>query len=419
MNPFNLLNHTIGGDATTGATDAQFQTFYGTSTADRIKKKWVPQIVRLGMDQLVWQRFLTMENWFGMNEGQTVSVPVNYWDRGIEGLGALQSFHYGKGFTQGTDGAYTGTEGADRSYREFVGLPRNKSITYGTRRQDHFEVTLHEYGRAYDHKKFDDNFLSMSQMPQMFVELAFNAAYAIDAQAYQIFKDSYTVARTTGTATAPKLGFRTGAGYGPASLKERTGGTGANKNAGKAFVAGSGLMTSFNVLDLETMMREALVPTFGGNTYIMVGASGFFNGLRKDTHWIDVQLYANAGMMIINHEIGMIHGVRCIETNEHTQAGVGYIFGPNVGVVSWALPLDILIEEDLQQDFGRRSGAAWYAGNGVAPALRDYYYDGRQSTVTEANRFDLGQLETKTGKAWNDITGHCIKIFTGALPADA
>ena len=380
-NPFSLPAISIGGGETpTGTAQA---AFYGTSAGDRIKKKWSNEIFRLGMDQLLYMNFLTMKNYFGMTEGNEVSVGVNFHDRGTKGLGSLSS----------------GT---------FQGIPYGSSIEYGTRDQSNFLVKLAEYGYALDHRPYDDYSIVQQQMPLILQELGFNAAINMDRQAVEVFRNSYTVARTNGTK-GPQLGFRVGG-----TLLEYSGTTGSSS----AFGTGDRLLTGADVLDLETSMRECFIPRFVGDTYILVGGPGFFNGLRKDKNWVDLQLYNNMGRNIINHEIGQIHGVRCIMTAEHSQPNVGYIFGPGVGVVSWALAMDLRIETDLQQDYNRRMGAAWYWINGVAPALRDFYYDGKLSSITGTQLWGTAKDEY-TGRPYRDLTGYCIKVFTGALPAAA
>ena len=420
-NPFPVPQYSIPGGSDAGVTQAQMTAFYGHTLGDRIRKKWEPTVRRLGMGRLVFQTLLTMENHFGVNQGNRVSVPVNYWDRSLMGLTGSpdnedpEGFHYyGKDF----NADLSGTAGTVRKYRDFAGLEHDKSIPIGTRRLDYFEVTLREYGRGYDHKKFDDMFLTQSQVPQIFVDLAFNAGYAIDAQAYQVFKDSYVVARTSAGTADPVFGYRVGGGYGGTNIKERIGGTGTNKNEGTTMKAGNGLLTADDLMFFVTKMKEALIPTFPDGSYVLIGKTGFFNGLRKDNDWINVQLYANSGANIINFEIGMIHGVRCVEMNELIQPGVGYLIAPNVGVVSWALPIQLLVEDDWRQDFGRFSKYAWHCGNGVAPAFRDFHADGRHETITEANRFNETKFDPTTNLKLYELPGHCIKIFTGAIPAD-
>ena len=380
-NPNTYQYHSIGG---TGAR-TDFNAFFGTSAADRIKKKWSPEVYRMGMDALMWSPFLSMKNYFGKNEGESVTVGVNFWDRSLTGLGTLDT-------NQIHDG-----------------LERTNAIAFGTRSQQHFTATLREHGFAYDHKKFDDMFLVQDQMPEIFEELAFNGAYNADAKAAQVFKYAYSAIRTTGSGTLGTLLQRLNG-----TLRNTTG---TASGADADLTAGTGKLTPDNVLKIQTMMRQSLIPTFPGNEYFMIGDGDFFTGLKTSALWQDVQLYNNAGAAIMNNQVGKMWSVRFFETNELTEPNVGYIFGPGVGIQSWSVAMQLLIESDLEQDFGRKSGAAWYFGNAVAPALRDFYFEGRLDDLNRAAISGSGDASyASNGRLLRETTGHLVKIFTGALP---
>lgn len=132
-------------------------------------------------------------------------------------------------------------------------------------------------------------------------------------------------------------------------------------------------LNSYHVKNIVDYMKENLwCAGYDGNDYICIASVRALRGLRDDTEWIQAALYGDPDR-IFNYEVGRLHGVRFVETNNPlvlTRRGSGNILGEALFLGDDPLVEGIVqpehIRVDADKDFGRFKSAAWYYLGGFA-----------------------------------------------------
>lgn len=114
-----------------------------------------------------------------------------------------------------------------------------------------------------------------------------------------------------------------------------------------------------------------VTPPFDGQNYICVSSREALRGILNDPDWREVNLYANPDT-ILRGEVGMVEGVRFVETSHRgtlnvtsaNSIGEAVFFGESPVIESVAVPEEIRAK--IPGDYGRDKGVAWYALTGYA-----------------------------------------------------
>ena len=114
-----------------------------------------------------------------------------------------------------------------------------------------------------------------------------------------------------------------------------------------------------------------VTPPYDGDSYICIASREALRGILNDPDWREVHLYASPDN-ILRGEVGMVEGVRFVETSHRAtlsvtsanSIGQAVFFGEAPVIESVAIPEEIRAK--IPGDYGRDRGVAWYALMGWA-----------------------------------------------------
>ena len=292
----------------------------GALAADSlVLKQWSPEVLRYGKDILVFANFLESRTELGKNKGDTVTVPI-----------------FGEMAALGTTALAEGT-----------------TIPYGTQDQDSVDINIFEYGRALSRPMAVDYFSNIALQTQLLQSLGWNWAKSWDALCLGVFNGAAHGVRTAAAGSLVAFG----------------------SNLTSAAGTGIGSISEDNLDAIYLKMRQNKVPRFPDGYYRIitnpVGAGDYKRMENFELLQIHNPSYGFGGL--VSQRIGRYKGFEFVETQESLPVSnkVSYVFGAGVGAQAFGMPMDVRHESDLDQDYGRHQGFAWYTIGGVGAALRD------------------------------------------------
>lgn len=203
-------------------------------------------------------------------------------------------------------------------------------------------LTVKEYGRAVPYTSLHDDL----------------SEFSIENPIQKALRNQMTQTMDTLFATAFKTAKVKYAPTGVASKNITTNGT-----FGAAATANLNL---YHVEEIRDYMYDTLLcPTLGGS-YVGIFRSLALRGLKRDPDWAEWHKYTDPASKY-NGEVGMVEGVRFIETNHNSalgKVGTGSVLGEGVVFGEDAVALAEVLTPELRAgvpaDFGRQKAVAWY-----------------------------------------------------------
>lgn len=146
-----------------------------------------------------------------------------------------------------------------------------------------------------------------------------------------------------------------------------TGATANNITTNGTFGAASTVNLNFwQVEQIRDYLYDTLLCNPISGNYVGVFRSLALRGLKSDTTWAEWHKYTDPSAKY-NGEVGMIEGVRFIETNHNAalgKVGTGSVLGEGVVFGEDAVALAEVLTPELRAgvpaDFGRQKAVAWY-----------------------------------------------------------
>ncbi len=294
---------------------------------NQVLTQWSAEVLRLGMDLLVFPRFLDAVNVMGKQKGDTWRVPVFLWNESTDATTALVA----------------GT-----------------TILIDTQGTNNIFGTLDEYGRGMGYELTIEYYTKIGINNEVVMTLANNRARVMNELARAIFQVNDHVVfsgiiGTVGTATGTTV-FNVG---------DLTAGTGDN--------AANGSLTSSVIKDLRDGLKGRRVAVFPNSLYVIVGNAAMFRTLKDEGVFETYSYYNNTSFGlngIVYQILGNWEGFTFVETEEGVPSNVAYAFGRNVGGQAFAKPVQLFYYPDYNSDAGRLNVYKWHMIAGFAESLR-------------------------------------------------
>lgn len=129
----------------------------------------------------------------------------------------------------------------------------------------------------------------------------------------------------------------------------------------------------YHAREVPTQLQKYNTPFFDGENYVCVGSPTFMKGLYNDTTavsgFVDVKKYTSGADGALNGEVGTYFGVRYVVDNDimnsYDAIGSGSAFGSALffgldGVIEIpVMPMELRMNKNISNDFGRQAGVAW------------------------------------------------------------
>lgn len=308
-----------------GYGDAFGLTSSQMSGQNQVLTQWSGQVLRLGMDKLVFPNFLSMTPpgiVMGLNKGDTFRIPIFTWVEDTEATTALTSGTVIPLISQGTLNVYG---------------------------------TLDEYGRGIGFENTLDYYTKLNNGAELVETLANNRARTINELCRSVIHNTphivgLGVAGTTGTTR-----FNISAGSGTLSV---------------------GTLASGHIKNVYDHLKGVRVPTFSNGLYYYVGNAAHLRGLKNESVFETWSVYNNmpiAGQNgFIYQVLGAWQGFVFIETEEGMNGTIGYVIAPEAGAQAYAKPVSLYYYPDINSDAGRLNVIKWHMIAGFAQTLRNY-----------------------------------------------
>lgn len=129
---------------------------------------------------------------------------------------------------------------------------------------------------------------------------------------------------------------------------------------------------AYHARKVVTNLEKYNTPKFDGENYVAIGSSTFMEGLFNDTTtngYVDVRKYTSSADGMLTGEQGKYHRTRFVLDNDimnsYDAIGSGSVFGSAIyfgldGVIEIpVLPMELRMNKNISNDFGRQAGVAW------------------------------------------------------------
>jgi hypothetical protein len=294
---------------------------------NQVLTQWSGQILRLGMDQLVFPRFLSLTPpgiVMGMGKGQTFRIPIFTWIEQTAGTTAL---------TSGTT---------------IPLLDQGTLNVYGT---------LDEYGRGIGMENTLDYFTKLDNGAALIETLANNRSRVINELARSVIHATphNVVLGTAGTTGTTRIGV-----------------------TGAATHSAVGTLSGEHMKNIRDFLRSKRVPTYANGLYTVIGNANAFRGLKNEGVFEQYNYYNNPGINngLVYQILGNWEGFTFVETEEGMDQGgtlkYFYVVAPEVGAQAYAKPISLYYYPDVNRDANRLNVIKWHMIAGFAQTLRDY-----------------------------------------------
>lgn len=291
---------------------------------NQVLTQWSGEVLRLGMDMLVFSRFLSQAPpgvAMGLGKGDTFRIPIFNWVEETEGTTALTSGTSIPLITQGTLNVYG---------------------------------TLDEYGRGIGMENTLDYYTKLNNARELLETLANNRARVINELSRQLIYATphRAVCGETGTS-------------GTVRFNQTTSGTSQGTAAAT--------LASPHIKRIYDHLKSRRVPTFGNGLYIYVGNAKHLRGLKDEQVFENYNYYNNmsVGNGLVYQVIGNWEGFTFVQTEEGMSDTVGYALAPEIGAAAYAKPVSLYYYPDFNSDAGRLNVIKWHMIAGWAKTLRD------------------------------------------------
>jgi len=288
--------------------------------------QWSGQVLRLGMDMLVFPRFLNQAPpgiAMGLQKGDTFRIPIFNWITSTAGTTPLSSGTVISLVTQGTLNVYG---------------------------------TLDEYGLGIGMENTLDYYTKLNNAAELLETLANNRARVLNELCRAVIDNTAHVAVAGITGTPGTVLFNQPAGTNtPGTLAIAT-------------------LYSTVIKALYDNFKSARVPTFGNGLYVYVGNAAHLRGLKNEGVFESYNYYNNPGFSngIVYQVLGNWEGFTFVQTEEGMAATYGYALAPEIGCVAYAKPISLHYYPDINFDANRLNVIKWHMIAGFAKTLRDY-----------------------------------------------
>jgi hypothetical protein len=305
---------------TEGYGDAFGLTSSQMKGQNQVLTQWSGEVLRLGMDMLVFSRFLSQAPpgiAMGLGKGDTFRVPIFNW---VEETAATTAL------TVGT----------------VIPLITQATLNvYGT---------LDEYGRGIGMENTLDYYTKLNNSRELLETLANNRARVLNELCRAVIDN-----------TAHKAYLGTAGTAGTLIL-----------NGVTASMAAISTLTSTFTKGLYDHLKSKRVPTYGNGLYVYVGNAKHLRGLKNEGVFENFNYYNNAGAGIIYQVLGNWEGFTFLQTEEGMSDTYGYVLAPEIGAAAYAKPISLHYYPDINSDAGRLNVIKWHMIAGFAKTLRDY-----------------------------------------------
>lgn len=287
--------------------------------------QWSGEVLRLGMDMLVFSRFLEQAPpgvAMGLGKGDTFRIPIFNWVTDTAGTTALSSGTSIPLLSQGTFNVYG---------------------------------TLDEYGRGIGMENTLDYYTKLNNASELLETLANNRARVLNELCRSVIDKSPHVAIIGVTGTTGTVRYN------------------LSSTSGVATTA-AGTITSSVIKNLSDHLKGARVPTFSNGLYVYVGNAAHLRPLKDEGVFENFNYYNNPGANngIVYQVLGNWEGFTFVQTEEGMAGTFGYAIAPQVGAVAYAKPISLHYYPDINNDANRLNVIKWHAIMGFAQTLRDY-----------------------------------------------
>jgi hypothetical protein len=292
---------------------------------NQVLTQWSAQILRLGMDALVFPRFLSLVPpgiTMGLNKGNTYRIPIFTWVEETAATTALTSGTVIPLISQGTLNVYG---------------------------------TLDEYGRGIGFEQTLDYYTKLDNAQALLETLANNRARVLNELARGVIDSTPHIVSLGVTGTLGTTRF--------------------NVSAASATLCAATLYSD-HVKAIRDHLKTALVPTFPNGLYVYVGNSAHFRGLKNESIFENYNLYNTSQILapngLVYQVLGAWEGFVFVETEMGMTAATGYVIAPEAGAQAYAKPISLYYYPDINSDAGRLNVFKWYMIAGFSQTLRDY-----------------------------------------------
>lgn len=292
---------------------------------NQVLTQWSGEVLRLGMDKLVFPSFLSMTPpgiTMGLNKGDTFRIPIFTWIEETAGTTALTSGTTIPLLSQGTLNVYG---------------------------------TLDEYGRGIGMENTLEYYTKLDNGAQIIETLANNRARVVNELCRSIINATphNVILGVTGTAGTTRFNLAS------------TEGTTAIST-----------LSSTHVKNIYDHLKSKRVPTFSNGLYYYVGNAKHLRGLKNESVFESWSLYNNMPGIgangLIYQVLGAWQGLMFIQTEEGMSDTYGYVVAPEVGAQAYAKPISLYYYPDYNSDAGRVNVVKWHMIAGFAQTLRNY-----------------------------------------------
>jgi hypothetical protein len=292
---------------------------------NQVLTQWSGQVLRLGMDMLVFPRFLSQAPpgiAMGLSKGDTFRIPIFNWITSTSGTTALSS----------------GTA---------IGL-----VTQGTL---NVYGTLDEYGLGIGMENTLDYYTKLNNASELLETLANNRARVLNELCRSVIDVTPHVAIVGVTGTTGTVRYN------------------LSSTSGIATTA-AGTLTSAVVKNLGDKFKADRVPTFGNGLYVYIGNAAHLRPLKDEGVFENYNYYNNPGFSngIVYQVIGNWEGFTFVQTEEGMAGTYGYALAPEIGAVAYAKPISLHYYPDINSDANRLNVIKWHMIAGFAQTLRNY-----------------------------------------------
>jgi len=305
---------------------------FGLQTSDlrgqnQVLTQWSGQVLRLGMDMLVFPRFLAQAPpgiAMGLGKGDTFRIPIFNWITETSATTALSS---GTAIPLLSQGTYN---------------------VYGT---------LDEYGRGIGMENTLDYYTKLNNASELLETVANNRSRVLNELCRSVIHNTPHVAIVGVTGTTGTVRYNIDVA-----------GT-----AGWATSA-AGTLSSAVVKNLGDHFKAARVPTFGNGLYVYVGNAAHLRPLKDEGVFENYNYYNNPGFSngIVYQVLGNWEGFTFVQTEEGMAGTYGYALAPEIGAVAYAKPISLHYYPDINSDANRMNAIKWHMIAGFAQTLRNY-----------------------------------------------
>lgn len=305
---------------TDGYGDAFGLTSSQMKGQNQVLTQWSGEVLRLGMDMLVFSRFLSQAPpgiAMGLGKGDTFRIPIFNWIEETGGTTALSSGTTIPLLTQGTLNVYG---------------------------------TLDEYGRGIGMENTLDYYTKLNNARELLETLANNRARVINELCRNLIDNTAHKAYLGTAGTAGTLII----------------------NGVTASMAAIATLSSAMLKGIYDHMKSKRVPTYGNGLYAYVGNAKHLRGLKNEGVFENYNYYNNSAAGLIYQVIGNWEGFTFIQTEEGMSDTYGYVLAPEIGAAAYSKPISLHYYPDINSDANRLNVIKWHMIAGFAKTLRDY-----------------------------------------------